>query len=183
MNCPECGHEVPDGGAFCGDCGARVEARPAGFVRQTKPDVQTMLSRANLHDGGARARISKRRSSDSAQQRRGQSGSGAGRSGGGAWRHATTGRVTPGRAGRSERGFPEHANRRAQHDSCCCCNPRGRTALIHAGSTNVHQSLGSSEYSKCDCQYRNDQSKKRGVVGEYSHGWSRRALSRHEPLA
>ena len=151
---------------------SRFETRPAG-----------LLSRANLHDRGARAPISKRRSSNSTQQRRGQSGSGAGRSGGGAWRHATTGRVTPGRAGRSERGFPEHANRRAQHDSCCCCNPRRRTALIHAGSTNVHQSLGSSEYSKCDCQYRNDQSKKRGVVGEYSHGWSRRALSRHEPLA
>src|SRR5437588_10057105 len=48
MNCPECGHEVPDGGTFCGDCGARIEAMPAAAGRQPKPDVQAMLSRANL---------------------------------------------------------------------------------------------------------------------------------------
>src|SRR3989442_15265619 len=48
MNCPECGHEVPDGGAFCGDCGARVEARRAAVEKPPKPDAQAMLSRANL---------------------------------------------------------------------------------------------------------------------------------------
>jgi hypothetical protein len=41
MNCPYCANAVPDGAAFCGNCGAKLEAAapPAGLPPQSTGEI------------------------------------------------------------------------------------------------------------------------------------------------
>lgn len=41
MNCPYCGNAVPDGAAFCGNCGAKLEAAniPASLPPQASAEI------------------------------------------------------------------------------------------------------------------------------------------------
>lgn len=41
MNCPYCGNAVPDGAAFCGNCGAKLEAAaaPVGLPPQPSAEI------------------------------------------------------------------------------------------------------------------------------------------------